>query len=140
MENMMAQGIRLYGPGKFRTILDSYAYDLVGDGVIDEETSYPEGGGWYGLIRIDEGVRDVIAERAEKDEEDLTEWELDWLKSHKAIIFFERSDGIVEADWYKSLKTAETAWGEIEEQVGAAYEDEDETSDNDEEDDDDGED
>ena len=46
-------GIRAYGPGKFYTVLDSYAFGVTLDGGADEEESYPEGGGWYGLLWVD---------------------------------------------------------------------------------------
>jgi hypothetical protein len=33
-----------------------------------------------------------------------------------AIIFFERSDGIVEVDWFDDLAEAEDEWADIEEE------------------------
>lgn len=110
----MAKGIRSYGPGKFSTILDSHAYGVTLDGGVDEEASYPqEGSGWYGLIWIDDGFRDVVSTDAENADEALTKEEEDLLDDSVAVIFFERSDGIVEVDWFETKKEAEQQWAEI---------------------------
>jgi hypothetical protein len=66
----MAKGIRSYGPGKFYTILDGYAYEVGLDG-FDEEESYPDGGGSYGLLRLDDSAREAISKTA-ADNEDPT--------------------------------------------------------------------
>jgi hypothetical protein len=104
-----ASGIRSYGPGKFSTILDSIAFE---EGV-DEEESYEEGGGWYGLLRLDDAARDNICENAK---EPLTEEEEAQLDESVAVIFFERSDGIVEAEWFEDDDEAEDRWAEIQEE------------------------
>lgn len=110
----MAKGIRSYGPGKFYTILDSHAYGVTLDGGADEEATYPqEGSGWFGLLWLSDGVRDVIVTDAEKADEALTEEEEDLLDDSVAVIFFERSDGIVEADWFADKKEAEAEWASI---------------------------
>jgi hypothetical protein len=107
MEAVMA--IRRYGPGKFHTLLDSFAYELTLDGV-DEEESYGEGGGWYGLVWLEDGDRTRIREIAG---DDLTEDEETLLDDTVAIIFFERSDGIVETDWFNDEEEAEEQWEDI---------------------------
>jgi hypothetical protein len=106
-------GIRPYGPGKFHTLIDSFAFEVAGDGV-DEEASYGEGGGWYGLVLLDAPTRKRVVEVAAENRDALTEDEQDLLDDSVAIIFFERSDGIVEADWFEDEKKAEKAWEEIE--------------------------
>jgi hypothetical protein len=125
MENMMPKGIRSYGPGKFNTIIDSYAFELTGDGV-DEEASYPDGGGWWGLVRIDHSFRGAVRDVAEEGDDALTPAELTMLETAVAVVFHERSDGIVESDWYDNIEDANEAWTAIEEEVNSGYEDDEE--------------
>lgn len=126
-------GIRSYGPGKFYTVLDSYTYEMTGNGGADEEATYGEGNGWYGLVWIDKGTQDAIREVAKENEDELTEEEEDLLKSSKAVILFERSDGIVEADWFDTKKEAEKAWANVLVDTEEGEEEEDEDEDEDEE-------
>ena len=112
----MAKGIRSYGPGKFDTVIDSYAYEITLDGGADEEASYGEGGGWYGVVWLDDNTRDRIIEIAVEDEDPLTEEEEDLLDENVAVIFFERSDGIVETDWFENRQEALEEWAEIQEE------------------------
>lgn len=93
-------GIRRYGPGKFDTVIDAYAYGLTMDGV-DEEVGTTETGGWYGLIWLDEVDRKAITKLAADDEKPLTSEEAKLLQNAEAIIFYERTDGIVETEWYE---------------------------------------
>lgn len=104
---------RSYGPGKFSTILDSYVYELTLDGGADEEESYPEGGGWYGLVRVDSATRRRVVEIAREHGDDLTPEEEEELGRAQAVILFERSDGLVESEWFTSARKAEKAWREI---------------------------
>jgi len=117
--------IRSYGPGKFNTILDGYAYDVTLDGGADEEASYDEGGGWYGLLRLNQATRDRVHQSAHYNEDDLTDEESDLLDDSVAIIFFERSDGIVEVDWFDNAKQADTQWAKIEAEFEDDEDDED---------------
>ncbi len=107
-----ATGIRSYGPGKFSTLLDSYAFE----GGVDEEESYEEGRGWYGLLRLDDNVREAICETAIENKDQLTDDEEEMLDDNVAVIFFERSDGIVEAEWFEDENEADDAWAEIQEE------------------------
>jgi hypothetical protein len=120
----MAQGIRRYGPGKFYTLLDNFAYSITLDGGADYEAGYEEGGGRYGFLNLLPGTVDRILEEAIEQGDQLTREEEQMLYDSAAVIFFERSDGIVEADWYDDLRTAEEAWAEIEEEVYDEDEDE----------------
>jgi hypothetical protein len=106
-------GIRSYGPGKFYTVLDSYAYEVSMDGGADEEAGYGEGGGWYGLVWLDDSTRERINEIAVENDDQLTKEEEDLLDTNVAVIFFERSDGLVEADWFDTKKEAEKAWANV---------------------------
>ena len=108
------KGIRSYGPGKFATVLDSYAYELTLDGGADEEESYPqEGSGWYGLVWVDPDTRRAVREIAEADMGPLTEEEEELLADTSAVVLFERSDGIVEVDWFDDKEEAEEEWADI---------------------------
>lgn len=107
------EGIRSYGPGKFATILDSHAYRVSGDGGTDEEASYPDGGGWFGIVWINDAVRDAFAEEAANENETLTKEEDALLDESVAVIFYERSDGIVEVTWYDNKREAEEEWAQV---------------------------
>lgn len=109
--------IRSYGPGKFIKLIDGYAYDVTLDGGADEEASYGEGSGWYGFLRLDKAAREHIHQQVHYNEDDLTTEETDLLDDSVAIIFFERSDGIVEADWFDDMGKAQATWDEIEADV-----------------------
>ena len=114
-ETSRISGIRSYGPGKFYTILDSYAHEAAING-IDEEESYPDGGGWYGLLWLDDSARDAILDFVIDGKDKLTDEEYELLKKAKAIIFFERSDGIVKAEWFYNKKEAKEDWAKIQEE------------------------
>lgn len=128
-------GIRSYGPGKFNKILDGYIYELALDGV-DEEISLGEGQGWYGFLEFDEKtakqVRELMATRHEPDEP--TEEEERLLTFTSAVILFERSDGIVEVEWFDNPVEAEEEWAEIEKEF-SEDDDEEEPEEDEEEDD-----
>jgi hypothetical protein len=132
------EGIRSYGPGKFHTLIDSYAFEVAGDG-IDEEVSVGEGGGWYGLVLLDGPTRKRVAEVATENKDELTEDEQELLDDSVAVIFFERSDGTVEADWFEDKEKADEAWADIEadtEEEEEEEEDDEEEEEKEEEDDD----
>jgi len=114
MENVMARGIRPYGPGKFNTMVDSYANSVTLDGGADEEIHLDDDG-YYGFVRLNHSVRGAVKDEAEANNDQLTQAEEDFLAKNAAVIFFERSDGIVETDWFEDLEDAEEKWSEIEE-------------------------
>jgi hypothetical protein len=130
--------IRSYGPGKFIKVIDSYAYKVTLDDGADREESYDEGGGWYGFIDVDPATRNRIREIAKEEGDTLTAHEEDLLDYTVAIILFERSDGIVEVDWYDERRgssaadDAEAAWEEIEELFADEEEEEEEEDEDDE--------
>jgi hypothetical protein len=111
-----AEGIRSYGPGKYSTIIDSYVHGATIDFGADHEESYPEGGGWYGFMALDRDTVERILEDAAEAKDRLTKEEEELLDESLAVILFERSDGIVEVEWYDDLAEAEEAWAEIEEE------------------------
>ena len=126
-------GIRSYGPGKFYTILDGYVHEVTMDGGADEEASYGEGNGWYGLVWIDKGAKKRVREIAKENEDELTEEEDELLDDSVAVILFERSDGIVEADWFDTKKEAEKAWANVLADTEEGEEEEDDEEEEEEE-------
>ena len=134
----MENGIRSYGPGKFNTILDGFVYELALDGV-DEEISLGEGQGWYGFLEFDEKtagqIRELMAAQHEPDEP--TEEEEKRLTFASAVIIYERSDGIVEVQWFDNPKEAEEEWAAIEEEFSDEDEEDEGEDDEEEEEDDD---
>jgi hypothetical protein len=136
MENVMAKGIRSYGPGKFNTVIDGYAYEMTLDGGADAEASYGEGNGWYGFMEVDQAFADRIHEIAKEQKDRLTDEEQDLLDESEAIILFERSDGGVDVDWYDDPKEAAKAWAAIEADVEDVEDEDDEEDPDDEETDD----
>src|SRR5579872_2906776 len=85
-------GIRSYGPGKFYTILDSYAYELGPD---REAGDSSEGAGWYGLLYF-HGPQQLKAfeDLAKSHNDTLTRDEKAEVKNSVGMILFERTDGI----------------------------------------------
>jgi hypothetical protein len=125
MENMMAKGIRSYGPGKFNTIVDSYVYELTLDGGADEEVRFDDGD-WYGFMNLSPAAKSEINVVASEQDDELTDKEADLLNESVAVILRERSDGIVEADWFSDMKKAKAAWSRVEADAEEENEDEDE--------------
>lgn len=108
MEN--STGIRPYGPGKFSTILDQYVYTVSLDGGADEEESYGDGGGWYGLMRNGRTIfrdHDPLLETLNADEQEL-------LTSSAGVILQEDSNGFVYVTYYADADELESAWAEIQ--------------------------
>ena len=118
--------IRSYGPGKYFKLIDSYLHEITLDGGADEEFSLGDGEGWYGFVTIDPPTVDRIEEIASEADDTLTDDEIALIRKSEAVIFHERSDGIVEADWFSSIQDAREAWTEIEEEFEEEIEDEDE--------------
>ena len=100
------------GPGKFSTDLDAYAYEVTLDGGADEEESYGDGGGWYGLLRIDEDARNAVRDKC--GVQLLNDEERDLLNESVAVILYERSDGLVETDWFDDAEHAAEVWSAIQ--------------------------
>jgi hypothetical protein len=136
MESVVAKGIRSYGLGKFIKIIDQYIYEVTLDGGADEEAGYSEGSGWFGLVRLDDPTRKRARRIAVENDDELTPEEGDLLDESVAVILFERSDGIVEADWYSDEAEANEVWAEIEEDVEHDGEEEGEGDEDDEEEED----
>jgi hypothetical protein len=95
---------RSEGLGKFQGE-PPYTRGLYTEGSPDEEASYPDGGGWYGLWHI--GAKD------------RAKWpDLDGVVG---VILYERSDGFVENETFSSKSALEKAWARIEKDT--SYED-----------------
>jgi len=107
------EGIRGYGPGKFYTILDGYVYTSTLDGGPDDEVSYPEGEGWYGLVKFTKSDAEALQRLANEESDNLTQEEIDQVRESAGVILFERSDGIVEAEWYDSPRDLKNDWDSI---------------------------
>lgn len=120
------EGIRSYGHGKFHNIIDSYIYALTLDGGADREESFDEGGGWYGFVTLDPKDAERVRKAALADHDELTDDEEELLAGSVAVILFERSDGIVEAEWFSDEKEADEEWAAIEEQFEEEPEEEEE--------------
>lgn len=96
------------GPGKFSTDLHQALYDETLHGGADEEASYHDGGGWFGLLRGPLKGPEFRALRDALDDDELHE-----ARTAAGWIIFERSDGIVEVDAYETKRQLEKAWEEI---------------------------
>ena len=106
--------IRRYGPGKFSTLLDSFLYDIVLNGGEDASASYPDGGGSYALILGGPDLLPAVSDYAHERSDKLTSQEANALRDTAGIILYERSDGIVQSEWYDSKSDLEISWNEIE--------------------------
>src|ERR1700690_1149575 len=97
--------IRLYGPGKFSTVLDSYVYQVSLDGGCDEETG-TDGGSWCGLMRHGQTIfkdHDPMLEPLNEDEQKQ-------LTDCAGVIVREDSDGFVCVHYYDRAKQLDDAW------------------------------
>ena len=102
-------GIRPYGPGKFTTLLDQYVYSVSLDGGADEEESYGNGEGWYGLMRNGRTIfrdHDPMLETLTPEEQEL-------LTGSAGVILSEDSQGFVYVSYYDDAETLEAKWAEI---------------------------
>lgn len=134
---MSAEGIRSYGPGKFHNVIDEYVYEIVMNGFGDDSLSYEDAGGGYDLVTFDKGTADTIRKFAEENDDELTEEEEDLIEETAAVILFTRSDGIIEATWFKSEQKAERTWAKLEEEFAGEEDEGDEEQFDDEGDEDD---
>jgi hypothetical protein len=80
-------------------------------------------------VLLDGPTRKRVAEVAIENKDELTEDERELLDDSVAVIFFERSDGIVEADWFEDKEKAEQAWADIEADTEEEEEEEEEEDD-----------
>lgn len=102
-------GIRPYGPGKFNTMLDAYVYQVSLDGGCDEEESFGDGQGWYGIMRNGRTIfrdHDPLLEALNTDEQEL-------LTSSAGVILSEDSQGFVYVRYYEDKDKLERTWAEI---------------------------
>jgi hypothetical protein len=115
------------GPGKFSYDIDEALYGLTLDGGADEECSYPEGGGWYGLMWDGAELAEQIRKRRSKGEDefvDVDDDELEMLRTdgRAGVVVFERSDGIVGVTYYISKADLEKDWEEVEKETAGVDE------------------
>lgn len=123
------EGIRNYGPGKFYTVLDSYAYGVVMDGVADTSITFGGGDGdgeTYDAVAGGEDLLDYIRKDAAETGDELTRDEVEMIINSGGVIFRERSDGIVEAEWYDTKKQYDAAVADLERQAEEEAEEQDE--------------
>lgn len=105
-----------FGPGKFDTLIDSLAYDLIKD---ENAGDVSEIGFIYTLLRgID--LRDIEGE-TDVDMEELSDGDKAFIRAHKAgIIFYEDDQGIV-VSWFSSKKELDKVWKRAQDEVNEAY-------------------
>lgn len=101
--------IRLYGLGKFDTILDSYVYDVSMDGTDEECGSVSEYGEWYGIMRNGK----TIFRDGDPMLEQLTTEEREQLESSAGVILYEGSNGFVSVTYYDTEDALDGAWSDI---------------------------
>jgi hypothetical protein len=124
----MSKGIRRYGPGKFNTILDSYIYAMIGEGMGAESCGDVSEVGFAAEL-IELGDADALkeVERIAKEEGDeLTQEEKDMILESAGAIMVENEQGFVSVDYYDTEKEMKKDWAEIEEDASSDEDDEDE--------------
>ena len=107
--------------GKFNTILDQYVYSVSLDGGADEEESYGNGEGWYGLMRNGRTIfrdHDPMLETLTPEEQEL-------LTGSAGVILSEDSQGFVYVSYYNDAETLEAKWAEIVAQFAVFHGEED---------------
>jgi hypothetical protein len=109
------EGWRSYGPGKFDSMVDSFLYDAVMDGWGDEETGDSETVGHFDLMVGK--ILEAAEHGATLQSDVLTAGERDELKTTKAIIMEEGSQGFVGVEYFDKAADARAKWKEIEDDV-----------------------
>lgn len=115
------------GAGKFDSDLDAAIYSLSLDGGPDEEASYGDGNGSYGLMRDGADIAKAIVDRrrfAPEEVEGVDADDLEFLRTtgKAGAIFYERSDGIVEVSYYQSKADMDRDWAKVEEDTASGDE------------------
>ena len=113
----MTDEIRSYGPGKFSTVMDEFIYKLSLEYGVDEEHSYPDGGGWWGLFRGpffldtfgDDNLSAIgIPNLNSAEQEFICE------SASSGAIMHEDSQGLVEVDYFSNEEELEFVWSLVE--------------------------
>jgi hypothetical protein len=101
--------IRLYGPGKFDTILDSFLYVVSLDGADDEVSE--ENQGWSGMLYGD-GLFQTVIEAMEEGGESVDPEEANLLQGivNGGVILTESTDGFVYVTYHETKKKLLNAW------------------------------
>jgi hypothetical protein len=122
---------RKYGPGKFNVLIDEYLYEVVLDtSWLEDECSYGEGDGWWGLIVNDaDNLLNEVARLSKEAGEDLTDEEREYLSPNKYVgyIISEDSQGFVDVNAYSDKETLMSKWEGLKEEVEGQQEEEDES-------------
>lgn len=105
-----AEGIRLYGPGKFDTYADKYVWEVSLDGGADDELN-DDSGAWHGLMR--DGS--TVFKDNDPFLEELTDEERELIQGSEVIILSESSDGFMSVRYFDNTREGEEAWQEYEE-------------------------
>ena len=108
----MTNEIRSYGPGKFSTIIDSYAYDASLD-CVEDQCGEADCGGWYGLLTAGDetGLLSMVPHGR------TTLSESQFLKSQAGCILFEDSQGFVDVTYYTDRDELLADWKVLSSEV-----------------------
>ena len=90
-----------YGPGKFSTDVDAWLYARTLHGGADEQLTVGEGAGWYGLVHFDAEEQTILNT-------------IEGYQTCIGCIMFERSDGIVEIEYFSDPHLFKTRWKVLE--------------------------
>lgn len=109
------EGIRSYGPGKFSNVIDGYVYAIMMDGFADEELGEAETFGHYALVRLgDKDSLEFVEREVREQGDELTAEERDLIHDSAGVVFYTRSDGIVEASYFDTKSELDKAWSDLE--------------------------
>ncbi len=106
--------IRSYGPGKFNTIVDSYVYDLAGNGCDEEGGDVQENGTWYGLMRDTFKLEGPFVDFTPEQLANMTQAERELLTTTAGVIISEDDQGFVTVEYFDTAEQLEAAWSEVE--------------------------
>lgn len=109
-----ADGFRMYGPGKFTTMLDAHIWDVSMDGCDDECGDVSTIGCWYGRM----------AGPFETTDPDMTPAERNLLTKSVGVIVSEDGNGFVSVDYFDTMAELDAEWTRIMDECNAAEEDE----------------
>jgi hypothetical protein len=109
--NVGVHELRQYGSGKFNLKVDEWLYLSTLDGGPDEETSFPEGRGWYGLVRVP--TNGASLHYFDDTLPNLTYDEIAYLDQFVGAILSTDSKGFVSVDYYDDEEELAEHWNDV---------------------------
>jgi hypothetical protein len=104
--------IRMYGLGKFNTVIDSELYAICLDTSWLSDECSCEGLGWYGVIKCNSG--ETMNKIFAKAGIGLNKSEFELISTAIGVIIHEDTDGFIDVEYYAEPDELGEMWGSCE--------------------------